>query len=125
MTAAQFRRTLERLAAAWAEKRYEDAAVVFAADVLYLDPLRYTNRGRGELLAFFRQDEGLPQTTLWRHVFFDEAAQVGAAEYSFRGTHLYHGVVLVKVQGDLITHWREFQHVTDLDWEFFFKGAAF
>lgn len=124
MTANEFRAVLESLGSAWSERRYEDAARCFAPDVRYIDPCRYALRGRDQVLAFFRDDGGYSQTIVWRQVFFDEAAQIGAAEYSYRGTHLYHGVVLIGIQDGLITTWREYQHTSELDWERFFDGAV-
>lgn len=44
---------------------------------------------------------------------------MGAAEYTFTGTHTYHGVVVIKLRGDVIANWREYQHRSDLDWEAF------
>ncbi len=121
----EFKALLEGLGTAWRDRRYDDAINYFAPDIRYLDPLRYSISGRDELLAFFRNDEGYPQSTIWHHVLFDETNQVGVAEYSYRGTRLYHGVVMIRLEGERITHWREYQHASELDWEAFFKGAAF
>lgn len=120
-----FRSLLEGLGAAWRDRGYEEAVSHFAPDIRYVDPLRYSISGRDDLLAFFRNDGGHPQSTIWHHVLFDETHQIGAAEYSYRGTQLYHGVVLIRMDGDQITHWREYQHTAELDWETFFKGAIF
>ncbi len=125
MTREGFLALLEGLGAAWQDRRYDDAINYFAPDIRYVDPLRYSISGRDALLAFFRNDGGYPQTTTWHLVLFDEATQIGAAEYSYRGTHLYHGVVLIRLEDDRITYWREYQHTSELDWESFFKGAAF
>ena len=124
MTAAQFRRFLDELAEAWRERRYEEAVEMFAPDVRYLDPTRYSMVGRDSLLAFFQDDEGYPQLTTWRNVLFDEATQMGAAEYSYRGTRLYHGVVLINLSAERVARWREYQHTSDLDWQAFFQGAV-
>jgi len=124
MKAEEFRTLLDELAAAWRDRRYVDAVQLFTPDIRYLDPTRYSMRGREALLAFFQNDEGYPQLTTWHNVLFDDDAQVGAVEYSYRGTHLYHGVVLVNLQDGRISRWREYQHVSDLDWESFFEGAA-
>jgi len=121
MSAREFREFLDSLARAWRERRYDDAAGFFASDVHYVDPCRYDLRGRGEVLAFFRDDGGFPQTTIWRRIVFDEATQFGAAEYSYRGARLYHGVALVGLRENLIAEWREYQHVTESDWERFFR----
>ena len=116
MTDADFRRLLARLSEAWGRRDYAAAAACFADDVRYADPLRYAWRGRAAVRAFFEADDGPPQRTEWHTVVFDEAAQRGAAEYSYEGTHRYHGVVLIAMREGLITHWREYQHVDPRPW---------
>lgn len=117
MTQAGFHTLLHSLAAAWARKDYGSAADFFAPDVRYSDPWRYALAGREELHRFFADDEGRDQSTVWHTVVFDEEQQAGAAEYTYQGTHRYHGTVLVKVQEGKITHWREYQHVDSRSWE--------
>lgn len=125
MTRHELEATLQALARGWSEKDYETVASFFAEDVRYADPLRYRITSRAELLEFFRNDEGYEQSTVWHNVVFDEERQAGAAEYTYQGTHRYHGHVVIKVRGNLITHWREYQHVSDLEWEDFCAGTAF
>ena len=125
MTEAEFRQLLARLADAWGRRDYAAAAACFAEEVCYADPLRYQLQGRRALRAFFEADEGLPQRTEWHTVVFDAAAQRGAAEYSYEGTHRYHGVALIAVQAGVITHWREYQHVDPRTWEEFAGETRF
>ncbi|HXZ81110.1 MAG TPA: nuclear transport factor 2 family protein [Terriglobales bacterium] len=125
MTPEQFRGTLQGLADAWSKKDYERAASHFAPDVKYGDPTRYLFANRDELLAFFRNDEGYDQLTEWHHVLFDEKAQIGAVEYTYQGTYRYHGVVLIKLAGDKITHWREYQHISPKGWREFVGATWF
>lgn len=117
MTNTDFRAILEALAAAWARRDHVAAAAFFAPDVRYSDPWRYAFAGREELHDFFADDEGREQSTVWHTVLFDEDQQVGAAEYTYEGTHRYHGTALVRVQDGKITHWREYQHVDPRSWE--------
>ncbi len=117
MTKTEFRALLEALAAAWARRDYVAAAAFFAPDVRYSDPWRYAHAGRDELQRFFADDEGREQSTVWHTVIFDEDQQVGAVEYTYEGTHRYHGTVLVRVQDGKVTHWREYQHVEPRSWE--------
>jgi SnoaL-like protein len=125
MTREGFTSLLQTLARAWTDRDYEKAIGFFAADVRYGDPTRYNLNGRSDLLRFFQDDEGYEQRTDWHHVVFDEDRQLGAAEYSYQGTHLYHGIVLIKVENDQIARWREYQHIADASWEEFTAGTAF
>ncbi len=117
MTTAGFTAMLDSLADAWARRDYASATSWFASDVRYADPLRYGFRNRVDLLGFFEADDGLPQRTTWHTRIFDEATQLGAAEYTYEGTHRYHGVALIRVLADRITHWREYQHIDRRSWE--------
>jgi hypothetical protein len=84
-----------------------------------MDPLRYRFSNSADLLRFFEDDEGYPQSTVWHTILFDEARQAGAAEYTYRGNHIYHGVVLIEIQDGKIVRWREYQHTSEKDWEAF------
>ena len=125
MTHDGFASMLQTLGQAWTARDYEQAIRFFAADVHYGDPLRYTHKNRSDLLRFFQEDGGYEQRTDWHNVVFDEDRQLGAAEYSYLGHHLYHGIVLIKVENDKITRWREYQHISDAPWEEFTAGTAF
>jgi ketosteroid isomerase-like protein len=119
LTRAAFEGLLARLADAWARRDYAAAADCFAEDVRYADPLRYSMLDRPSLRAFFEDDEGRDQSTVWHTVVFDEERQVGVAEYTYEGSQRYHGVALVRVAGGRITHWREYQHVDPRPWDDF------
>lgn len=125
MTKAEFKKLIRSLTDAWSRRDYGSAASVFAGDVRYADPLRYTFKSRAELRAFFEDDGGYPQRTTLHTLLFDEEQQVGAAEYTYEGTHRYHGTVLVRVEGGKISHWREYQHIDPRGWEEFASGTAF
>ena len=123
MKGDEFRSLLDELATSWRDQRYIDAVKLFTPDVRYVDPIRCSLSGREVLLAFLKNDEGYAQVTTWHNVLFDEAAQMGVVEYSYRGTHLYHGVVLVTLEGVRIARWREYQHVSDLVLAVVFPGC--
>ncbi len=119
MNRHEFRKLLERMAAGW---NSGDAAIVadcFAERVSYVDPVRYSFRVRHDLLPFFELPEGQSQWVIWHRVLYDEAEQTGAAEYTYEGHKRYHGAVIVKVEDGRITRWREWQHISELDWEAF------
>lgn len=111
MTSSEFAALLDRLAAAWSRRDYAAAAACFSEDVRYADPRSYAFSDRASLRSFFEADEGADQRTDWHLKLFDEALQIGAAEYTYVGSHRYHGVALARVKNGVITHWREYQHV--------------
>ena len=96
LTADEFRALLERLGAAWRARQYAAAAACFAEDVSYGDPTRYALHGRAALRGFFEDDEDKEQHVDWHTIVFDAAQQVGSAEYTYEGTHRYHGAVIVR-----------------------------
>ena len=115
---------LNSLADAWRRRDYAEAAEYFAENVQYADPLRYSFSGRTHLMAFFEADEGYPQNTVWHMILFDEDRQICAAEYTYEGTHRYHGVVLIRFQNDKILSWREYQHIDNRDWNQFIADTS-
>jgi hypothetical protein len=123
MTDAEFRRLLDVLAEGWARRDYAAVAAAFAEDVFYVDFRRYVFHDRRSLQAWYENDDGLPQRTTWHTVVFDEAAQRGAAEYTYDGTYRYHGVTLVQLRNGLISSWREYQHVDPREWDELFATA--
>ena len=125
MTKEEFTKLLYLLSDAWAKRDYVAAISAFADDVRYADPLRYSMSNKDELQKFFQDDDGCTQSTVWHTILFDEQHQVGAAEYTYNGTHRYHGTVLVKIQGDRISRWREYQHIDGREWEDFISGTSF
>lgn len=125
MSNAEFRAMLQSLADGWQRRDYNSVVSHFADNVRYADPLRYAFENRHDLQAFFENDEGLEQSTVWHNVLFDEAQQLGVAEYTYDGTWCYHGTVWIRVQDGKITHWREYQHTDPREWEDFVSGTAF
>lgn len=125
MTESDFVKLLEELGTAWVGRDYAKAASFFASDVEYSDPLRYTIKGRAALFDFFTDDGGHEQTVQWHNVIFDESRQLAACEYSYTGTHIYHGLVMVKLKDGLITNWREYQHTAEQGWEDFWGDNRF
>ena len=130
MTKTEFVEMLHALAAAYRRRDYTSAASFFAAGVRYADPLRYAFENRQDLQAFYEHDEGLAQSTVWHNVVFDEARQLGVAEYTCDGAWRYHGTVWIRVcdrpdGSRKITHWREYQHTDPREWEDFASGTAF
>src|SRR5262245_65223814 len=117
MTRQEFESLLQALARGWAEKDYDRVASFYTEDVRYRDPTRYSFTSRTELLETFFRGEVAEESTVWHNVVFDEGRQLGAAEYTYQGTHRYHGTVWIQLRGDRIARWREYQHTSDLEWE--------
>lgn len=124
LTQLEFANLVRDIFDACARRDYAWAIQHFAEDVNYADPTRYVNCNRAELLHFFEDDGGFEQCTVWHNVVFDEKRQIGAVEWTYDGTHRYHGASWVKAKNRQITHWREYQHVDDREWAEFFGGAA-
>jgi hypothetical protein len=125
MTSQEFRQLLDRLAGGWARRDYAAVAREFCEEVRYGDPIRYSFGNRHDLQEFFENDEGHEQRTTWHTVIFDEAQQLGAAEYTYEGTYRYHGTVWIRLHNDCITHWREYQHINEKPWEEFVSATMF
>ncbi len=97
---------------------------MFAEDVQYIDPLRYSFTSRTALREFFEADEGYEQRTVWHTIIFDEQQQSGAAEYTYDGTHRYHGIALARVRSGMIAQWREYQHIDAREWVAFAPSST-
>jgi hypothetical protein len=112
---------LGTMAEGWNTGDVEKTAACFTEDVRYGDPTRYRHESRDALRPFFEAPpEG--QSCVWHRIVFDEAEQIGAAEYTYVGSHQYHGLVLVTLRDGLVSAWREYQHVSQLPWERFVEG---
>jgi len=76
-------------------------------------------QGRRSLFEFFGGAHGRPQPMHmeWHHLIFDQDQQIGAGEYTFRYNVTTHGIVIVKLQGGLISNWREYEVASPLSWK--------
>jgi ketosteroid isomerase-like protein len=108
----EFRVRMEQLAAAWSHQDTEAALSCFTPDAVYTEPPDiqfYT--GHEQLRPYFAALT--PGTFMQFHqLWFDEATQRGAGEYSFGVTGkptADHGIVVVALRDGLIARWREYQ----------------
>lgn len=122
MTKDDFRVMLDAMAVGWTNREYDAVASYFNDELFYSDPLHYAFSNKRDLLAFFRDDNGMPQGCEFHDAVFDEERQIGAAEYTYEGTHRYHGTVWIEMLGGKISSWREYQHVSELDQAEFWKN---
>jgi hypothetical protein len=123
VTRDDLQRVLERAAAGWNQGDAAAVADCFAADVDYIDPVRYRLTSREALLPFFEPPPGGHRVD-WHTIVWDDAAQSGAVEYTYTGEHRYHGAAVVRLDDDgRIRLWREWQHIDDgRDWDAMLAG---
>jgi hypothetical protein len=117
---------LGALADAWNAGESRTALDLFTDDAHYVEPPHEQHyEGHEQLFEFFGADEPSPMSLVWHHAVFDPEQQIGAAEYTYRGTRTYHGITLVRLENDRIADWREYQYPSELDWEAFSSGNRF
>lgn len=121
MTAEEFTKMLADMATGWTCRDYDRVAANFAETLVYTDGVNYGFGDRASLLAFFRDDGGLPQSCRFHNIFFDESRQMGCAEYTYSGSFTYHGTVWIGLGDDKIVEWREYQYRAGVSWEEFWK----
>jgi hypothetical protein len=115
---------MEEIRESWIAGDTPRALACFTPDCVYMEPpdeQRY--EGRDELFEFFGGDDPPPMDLVWHHLAVD--GNVGAAEYTFRGEHQYHGVVLVYLRDGRIDRWREYQRRSDLGYDAFVGPSRF
>ena len=116
----RFEAILQGVADAWNAGDAAAAANLFAEDAVYLEPPdRQLYRGRRALYEFFGGDQKIPMSMTWHHLAFDETAQIGFGEYTFKGTNQYHGIVVVRIRDGKIANWREYQYKSAEPWSVF------
>jgi hypothetical protein len=121
MTKDQFAQVLDSLSAGWKNRDYPSVADHFHEQLFYSDPLNYSIRNRRDLLEFFTDDDGKPQSCVFHNAVLDEERQIGTAEYTYQGTYLYHGTVWIELKDDKIASWREYQHKSERTWKEFWN----
>lgn len=126
---AQFSELLNQVSHGWNIGNARKAADAFTEDAVYIEPPdRQLYIGRDKLFEFFGGEQGRanPMEMIWHHVVFDESQQIGTAEYTFkykgRSTH---GIVIIKIKNDKISHWREYQYRSKTNWLDFIGKSAF
>lgn len=121
MKTVEFFEMIQLMANAWTIGNYVKVADCFNENIYYSDSLSYSFFDKKSLLQFFENDDGQPQKCVFHNIIFDENKQIGAAEYSYEGTHLYHGTVWISIENNKILSWREYQHISEKDWKSFWN----
>ena len=112
LNAAAFREMMNRLADCWSQQKTDQALACFTEDAIYMEPpdIQFY-KGHSQLRPYFAALK--PGTFMQFHnLWFDEARQIGAGEYSFgEGNEptADHGVVVVELRDGRIAFWREYQ----------------
>jgi hypothetical protein len=99
--AAEFRATLDSVAAGWNSDRSEAAASCFTEAAVYLEPPdRQLFRGRAAIRAIFAASihPARPDRMAWHAVAFDSVRQAGFGEYTYRGSRNYHGIAVLQLE---------------------------
>jgi ketosteroid isomerase-like protein len=112
MNTSDYVALMNRLAAAWSTQDTDAGLDCFTEDAVYMEPPDIQiYLGREQLRPYFAALK--PGTYLrFHHLWFDEATQTGAGEYSFGGEGkplADHGVMVVEIRQGKIAFWREYQ----------------
>lgn len=125
---AEFKRLMQRLAAAWNEGNTQAAAGCFTEHAVYSQPPgKQLYRGREALYEYFGGDEGRPgaMSMRWHKLAFDAETQTGIGEFSFRYGTFAHGVAVVQIYDGLISRWREYYVESTAPWLEFTRENVF
>lgn len=112
LNAPEFQALMQQLASAWSKQQTESALACFTEDAISIEPPDIQlYQGHEQLRPYFAALK--PGTFMhFHHLWFDEARQVGAGEYTFGSqghTTADHGVVVVELDDGRIRFWREYQ----------------
>jgi len=129
LSSLQFNQLLSTVAEGWNTGDAKAASDCFSEDAVYTEPPnQQLYKGRRELYEFFGGDEGRsdPMKMTWHYLIFDEATQIGTAEYTFayKGK-LSHGIVIVQISEGKIRRWREYQYRSTSEWVDFIGESRF
>lgn len=127
-TTAQFKQLMQTIADGWTEPDPRKAADCYADDAIYSSPPDpHAHQGREDLYRFFYGEGGKPRKMymVWHHLAFDEESQTGFGEYTFRGVHQFHGIVVVRLVDGKIKNWREYEVQSNVPWDGFVEKNKF
>jgi ketosteroid isomerase-like protein len=128
ITTQQFKSAVYTLSQGWNEGNARMAANVFAENAVYEEPpKKQFYKGKQQIFEFFGGDKGfdLPMKMKWHNLSFNEATQVGFGEYTFAMNNQYHGIVVMQFRKGKITHWREYQYSSAIEWKAFAGESRF
>jgi hypothetical protein len=123
MITTEFEKLMTTIAEGWNSGNAKIAVECFSEDAIYIEPPdKQLIQGRDELYTYFGGDAGAEMKLTWHNLFFNEAKQSGAGEYTFEMNGIiHHGMVVVDIKNDKITFWREYDVAGNLSYEDFLK----
>ena len=112
LNTAAFREMMDHLADGWSHQKTDQAIAFFTENAIYMElPDIQFYKGHSQLRPYFAALK--PGTFMRFHnLWFDEARQIGAGEYSFgelNETTADHGIVVIELRDGRIAFWREYQ----------------
>lgn len=120
----QFEEVMRTIQAAWKQSDAKTAASCFSQNATFSNPPGTVRHGRTDLYEKF-QERKAPIDVEWHHLVFDPSQQIGAAEFSAHDEPLRHGVVMLRFSGGLVSSWREYDLLSNLEWRKFVGSNAF
>ncbi len=123
MDTKTFEELMQTIATGWNTKNAKMAVECFTDDAIYMEPPnKQLIRGKDELYTYFGGDAGADMKLTWHNLFFNEAKQSGAGEYTFEMNGIIHnGVAVVEIENGKIKIWREYDVAGTLSYEDFLK----
>ena len=117
---AAFQKLIGTLTEGWNANDARQAADCFTEDAMFSSPPNpQVRKGRQALFEFFGGEKGRPKpmSILWHHLVFDQAAQMGAGEYTFTYQIRTHGIAILRIVNGKIANWREYEIESAMNWE--------
>jgi hypothetical protein len=120
----EFEAVMRKIQAAWKQNDAKAAASCFSENTTFSNPPGTVRHGRTELYEKF-QERKAPIEVEWHHLVFDPSQQIGAAEFTAHDVPLRHGVVILRFSDGLVSSWREYDVLSNLEWRKFVGSNAF
>src|SRR5258708_26493825 len=119
MNQQKFEELMETIATGWNTKNAKIAVACFTDEAVYIEPPnKQLIKGKVELYQYFGGDAGADMKLTWHNLFFNEAKQSGAGEYTFEmNGMIHHGVAVVETENEKIKFWREYDVAASLSYK--------
>ncbi len=127
LSGQEFEHLMKTLAHSWSAQDTEAAVACFTSDATYMQPpAEQLYQGHAQLRPYFGALN--PGTTMvFHHLWFDEATQTGAGEFTFGNTQTktgVTGVAIIQLHEGKIKSWREYFIEGPLDFDAFVSSEG-